>query len=55
LAPPKAPPELVPEQARVNLTDPDSRSVKAQQGFIQGYGAQAVAITDHVIIAAAEI
>ena len=48
----KAPPEQVPEQTRVNLTDPDSRSVKAQQGFIQGYSAQAVATTGQLIIAA---
>jgi hypothetical protein len=44
--------ERVPVQARVNLTDPDSRSVKAQQGFIQGYSAQAVATTSQLIIAA---
>jgi transposase len=42
--PPKAPPEHVPPQTKVNVTDLDSRSVKAQQGFLQGYNAQAAAL-----------
>lgn len=50
--PPKAPPEQVPSQARVNISDHDSRSVRTQRGFIQGYNAQAAATTDQVIIAA---
>jgi transposase len=48
----KAPPERVPPQARVNITDPDSRSVKAQQGFLQGYSAQAAATSGQIIVAA---
>jgi transposase len=48
----KAPPERVPPQTRVNITDPDSRSVKAQQGFLQGYNAQAAATREQIIIAA---
>jgi transposase len=37
---------------RVNLTDPDSRSVKTPRGFIQGYNAQAVASEDQIVLAA---
>jgi transposase len=50
--PPKAPPEHVPAQTKVNITDPDSRSVKGQQGFLQGYNAQAAATSEQIIIAA---
>lgn len=48
----KAPPEQVPPQAKVNITDLDSRSVKTQQGFIQGYNAQAAATSEQIIVAA---
>lgn len=47
---PKAPPEQ--PAGKVNLTDPDSRTVKARQGFLQGYNAQAVSTADQIIIAA---
>jgi Transposase DDE domain/Transposase domain (DUF772) len=43
-----------PPPGRVNLTDPDSRSVKTPRGFIQGYNAHA-AVGDGQIIVAAEI
>jgi hypothetical protein len=49
---PKGPPEQVPSHTRVNITDRDSRSVKTQQGFIQGYNAQAAATSEQIIIAA---
>jgi transposase len=49
---PKAPPERVDPQARMNVTDPDSRSVRTARGFIQGYNAQAVATAEQIIIAA---
>lgn len=49
---PKGPPEQVPPHTRVNITDPDSRSVKTQQGFIQGYNAQAAATSEQIIVAA---
>jgi transposase len=49
---PKGPPQQVPPRTRVNITDPDSRSVRTQRGFIQGYNAQAAATTDQIIIAA---
>src|SRR4051812_36924615 len=37
---------------RVNVTDPDSRSVKTPRGFIQGYNAQLVAADGQIIVAA---
>ncbi len=49
---PKGPSEQVPSHTRVNITDRDSRSVKTQQGFIQGYNAQAAATSEQIIIAA---
>jgi hypothetical protein len=36
-----------------NTTDPDSALMKAPQGFIQGYNAQAVASGDQLVVAAA--
>jgi len=39
---------------KVNLTDPDSRLVKAVRGWIQGYNAQA-AVNEHQIVLAAEV
>ncbi len=35
-----------------NLTDPESRLLRAPHGFVQGYNAQAVATVDQVIVAA---
>jgi hypothetical protein len=49
---PKAPPERVDRQARMNVTDPDSRSVRTARGFIQGYNAQAVTTAQQIVIAA---
>lgn len=49
---PKAPPEQIPSHTRLNVTDPDSRSVRSRQGFIQGYNAQAAATGEQIIIAA---
>jgi transposase len=46
--PPPAP------QGTINLTDPDSRMVKGQHGWLQGYNAQA-ASNEHQIVIAAEI
>jgi transposase len=36
----------------VNTTDPDSRIMRAHNGVVQGYNAQAVCTDDHVIVAA---
>jgi len=41
-----------PPRGRVNVTDPDSRSVKTPRGFIQGYNAQAVATEGQIVVAA---
>lgn len=41
-----------PKPARVNVTDPDSKLMKIQNGFCQGYNAQAVASEDQIVVAA---
>jgi transposase len=47
-------PYLAPEQPTglVNLTDPDSRLVKGERGFLQGYTAQAAVTEDQLILTA---
>jgi peptidoglycan/xylan/chitin deacetylase (PgdA/CDA1 family) len=37
---------------RANPTDPDSRVMKGSRAFLQGYNAQAVVTTDHIVVAA---
>jgi hypothetical protein len=39
-------------QGKVNVTDPDSRNLKAFRGYVQGYNAQAVVTADQVVVAA---
>ena len=39
------------EEAKANTSDPDSRIMKARQGFVQGYNAQAIVSRDQIIIA----
>ena len=39
-------------QGKVNITDPDSRNLKAFRGYVQGYNAQAVVTEDQIVIAA---
>ena len=39
--------------AKANVTDPDSRIMKTQAGYVQGYNAQAVVTEDQIIVAAA--
>jgi hypothetical protein len=41
-------------EGKINLTDPDSKNMKAYRGYVQGYNAQAVT-TERQIIVAAEI
>jgi transposase len=41
-------------EGKINLTDPDSRNMKAYRGYLQGYNAQTVT-TERQIIVAAEI
>jgi hypothetical protein len=36
----------------VNLTDPDSRRLKAREGYVQGYNAQAVVDEGQIVLAA---
>jgi transposase len=52
--PPK--PHTAPAQpeGKINLTDPDSKNMKAYRGYVQGYNAQTVT-TERQIIVAAEI
>lgn len=39
------------EEAKANVTDPDSRIMKTRQGYVQGYNAQAVVSDDQIIVA----
>src|SRR5688572_12989302 len=45
----------VAEKAQRNFTDPESRIMKSQEGFIQGYNCQAAVDADHQIIVAQHI
>ena len=47
---PYVPPEV--PAGKVNITDPDSRNLKAFRGYVQGYDDQAVVTEDQVVIAA---
>ena len=50
--PAKNPPGTPPAHAQRNFTDPDSRIMKTQDGFIQGYNAQAAVDAAHQVIVA---
>jgi transposase len=50
--PAKNPPGTPPDRAQQNFTDPDSRIMKARDGFIQGYNAQAAVDAAHQVIVA---
>lgn len=43
--------EQVEDEAKANLTDPQSRIMKTRRGFIQGYNAQAAVTEDQLVIA----
>ena len=47
---PYTPPER--PEGKLNLTDPDSRNMKAYRGYVQGYNAQTVTTRQQVIVAA---
>ena len=49
---PKAPEAAADRAAKANVTDPDSRIMKTQAGYVQGYNAQAVVTEDQIIVAA---
>ena len=51
---PKAPEAAVNATAKANVTDPESRIMKTQHGYVQGYNAQAM-VTEGQIIVAAEV
>src|SRR5204863_1459358 len=44
-------PAQVPD-GKVNLTDPDSKRLKAREGYVQGYNAQAVVDEGQIVLAA---
>lgn len=48
---PKAAEDAVNEEAKANVTDPDSRIMKSRKGYLQGYNAQAVVTSDQIILA----
>jgi Transposase DDE domain len=50
--PAKQVPGTPPDRAPRNFTDPDSRIMKARDGFIQGYNAQAAVDAAHQVIVA---
>jgi transposase len=47
-------PFVSPEEplGKINLTDPDSRTMQSRRGWVQGYNAQTVVNENHIIIAA---
>ncbi len=49
---PKPPDPSDLKDRKVNVTDPDSRVMKTPSGYIQGYGAQAVANENQIVLAA---
>ena len=49
---PKTPPGTPKDSAQRNFTDPESRIMKAKDGFIQGYNAQAGVDAGHQVIVA---
>ena len=51
---PKSPEEAENKEAKANVTDPDSRIMKTQKGYVQGLNAQAV-VTEGQVIAAEDV
>ena len=49
---PKEPEASVSEEAKANVTDPQSRVMKTAKGCVQGYNAQAVTTADQILVAA---
>jgi transposase len=49
---PKTPEEAVKTDRKANITDPDSRKMKAREGYVQGYNGQAVVSRDQIVLGA---
>jgi hypothetical protein len=49
---PKLPDEAVDADSKANVTDPESRIMKARRGYVQGYNAQALVNEQQFILAA---
>lgn len=49
---PHSPEKAVKEEAKANMTDPESRIMKSRKGYVQGYNAQMVVSQDQLILAA---
>lgn len=49
---PGEPDEKPKDDAKANVTDPESRIMKTRSGYVQGYNAQAAVTEDQVIVAA---
>ena len=47
---PKSAEGVVNEEAKANVTDPDSRIMKSRKGYLQGYNAQAVVTAEQIIL-----
>lgn len=45
----------VSDEAKANVTDPESRIMKTRKGWVQGYNAQAVVTEDQIIVAASVV
>lgn len=52
---PRLPEEVIERDAKVNLTDQDSRILKSRHGWIQGCNAQAMADCDSQVIVASDL
>ena len=52
---PKDPQEVVNNDKKANITDPESRVLKTRRGWTQGYNAQAVADCDSQVIVAEDV
>lgn len=52
---PRPPEEMVNKEAKVNITDPDSRILKSRHGWVQGYNGQAVADCESQVIVAWDV
>ena len=49
---PKEPEAAVSDEAKANVSDPESRIMKTAKGYVQGYNAQAAATAEQIIVAA---